>query len=114
MTTMKILAATGIAVCCGGWLTGCITHEATVTRDAERARVEFENDTAARLFYEALSRRPTQDSQKDSTTKFEIPILFEYNKHVVTGSNAAFNRAVELCDANKDGKITEQEARIFA
>ncbi len=100
-----------------GWallLAGCITHESTVVRDTERVKVEFENDAAARIFYEALSKEPSKDNRNESTTKFEIPIVFEHRRHVVTGSNAAFNRAVELCDTNKDGKITEQEARIFA
>lgn len=111
---MKTIVAIGLTASCGLLLTACISHESTVTRDVERTRVEFENDTAARLFYEALSRRSPQDSLKDSTTKFEVPIVFEYKRHLVTGSNTAFNRAVELCDSNKDGKITEQEARIFA
>jgi len=95
-------------------LAGCITHEQTVVRDVERAKVEFENETAARIFYEALSRAPGHKDHTESTAKFEIPVVFEYHRHVVTGSNAAFNRAVEICDSNKDGKITEQEARIYA
>ncbi|MGA2863621.1 MAG: hypothetical protein ABSF95_03940 [Verrucomicrobiota bacterium] len=95
-------------------LAGCITHEQTVVRDAERVKVEFENETAARIFYEALSRAPGHKDHAESTAKFEIPVLFEYHRHVVTGSNVAFNRAVEICDSNKDGKITEQEARIYA
>jgi len=33
---------------------------------------------------------------------------------VVRSENAAFNHAVRRCDTNQDGKITEQEARIFA
>ncbi len=104
----------GITAACGLLVSGCITHESTVTRDVERAKIEFENDAAGRLFYQALGRAPGYDSHKDTTTKFEIPVIFEYKRHTVVGSNAAFNRAVELCDVNKDGKITEQEARIFA
>jgi hypothetical protein len=114
MIARKNVVAAGMTACCTVWLAGCVTHESNVTRDVERTKVEFENDAAARLFYEALSQFPPEDTRKDSTTKFEIPILFEYKKHVVTGSNTTFNRAVELCDSNRDGKITEQEARIFA
>src|SRR5262249_6713212 len=111
---MKSIAAIGILACCSFLGTGCVSHESTVTHDVERVKIEFENDTAARLFYEALSRRSPQETHKDSTTSFEIPVIFEYKRHVVSGSNAAFNRAVELCDLNKDGKITEQEAKIFS
>jgi hypothetical protein len=111
---MKTLTAIGITISLVPLLAGCITHESTVTHDVKRTRVEFENDSAARLFYEALSRRPPQEVHKDSTTQFEIPVIFDYKRHVVSGSNAAFNRAVEICDSNKDGKISEQEARIFS
>jgi hypothetical protein len=33
---------------------------------------------------------------------------------VVPGPNAEFNEAVAICDANKDGRITEAEARTYA
>jgi hypothetical protein len=95
-------------------LAGCITHETNTTRDAERTKVEFENDAAARIFYEVLSRGTCNEGQRETTTKFEIPVVFEYKHHVTTGPNAAFNRAVELCDTNHDGKITEAEAKAFA
>jgi hypothetical protein len=114
MRTSKLVFLAGFASVATILLNGCITHDSTVTHDTERVKIEFQNDTAARVFYEALSRRSPQDNNKDSTTKFEIPIVFEYKRHVVTGSNAAFNRAVELCDSNKNGTITEQEARIFS
>ena len=93
---------------------GCISTESTVVRDTDRVKVEFEDDVAARIFYEALSKRSSHEDKSESTTKVEIPIVFEHKRHVVTGTNMAFNRAVELCDTNRDGKITEQEARIFA
>jgi hypothetical protein len=32
----------------------------------------------------------------------------------VAGPNVKFNAAVAICDSNKDGKITEVEARIYA
>ncbi len=109
-----IVVKPAITIACALLLAGCITHESTVVRDTERTRVEFENDAAARIFYEALSKSPSKDNRNETTTKFEIPIVFEHRTHIITGSNAAFNRAVEICDSNKDGKITEQEARIFA
>ncbi len=95
-------------------LAGCITHNETVYHDVSRVKVSFENDRAARVFYEALSTAPQAKSGSESSTKIDLPLIFECKTHVVQGPSAAFNKAVELCDTNKDGVITEAEANIFA
>jgi hypothetical protein len=95
-------------------ITGCINHSETVVRDVERLPIQFENDTAARIFYETLNKDGGRRSQTESTTEVSLPIIFEHKQKSVAGPNAAFNDAVTLCDTNKDGKITEQEAHIFA
>ena len=110
----KPIANFMLAALCGLVLSGCITHKSTVVRNVDRTRVEFENDTAARIFYEALSKMPASRHQTESTTKIDIPVVFENERHVVTGPNTTFNEAVSECDANKDAKITEVEAKIFA
>jgi hypothetical protein len=110
----KRLLGIGLSAVCGMFFCGCITHQTTVVQDPPRVRVEFENETAARIFYEALSQGHRDERQSETNTKVEIPILFEHTSKVVSGSNVAFNRAVELCDTNKDGKITEMEAKIYA
>jgi hypothetical protein len=93
---------------------GCIhTHE-TVVHDDSRLPVSFESDAAARTFYETLSRLPNGGQRQESKTEVSIPIVFEHERRVVRGPNQAFNEAVNRCDTNRDGKITEQEARIFA
>lgn len=93
---------------------GCIhTHE-TVINDVSRAPVEFENDAAARSFYEALSRMPNGGQRQESKTEVSIPIVFEHERKVVRGPNQAFNEAVSRCDTNRDGRITESESRIFS
>jgi len=109
-TTVKWLVSAGGALL----VAGCITHEETVYRDVERAKVEFENDTAARIFYESLNKAGSRQGRTESKTEVELPIIFSDKRKVVSGPNAAFNRAVEQCDTNRDGMITEQEARIFA
>jgi len=43
-----------------------------------------------------------------------VPVVFKHKRHVVEGESIAFNQAVRRCDTNGDGRITEQEARIFA
>jgi hypothetical protein len=95
-------------------LAGCITHKSTVYRDVERTKVEFENDAAARLFYETLSRNTSGHKRSESTTTIEIPIVFETSRTVVPGRNVEFNEAVTICDSNRDSRITEAEARIYA
>jgi hypothetical protein len=94
--------------------TGCISTEQTVYQDQERAKVEFENDTAGRLFYEALSKQQSQHGRSESKTEVSIPVVFDHKRRVVEGESVAFNRAVRHCDTNRDGRITELEARIFA
>lgn len=95
-------------------LTGCITHKSVVYRDVERVPVEFESDAAARLFYETLSRNTSGRRYSESTTTVSIPIIFENEEKTVAGPNVRFNEAVAMCDSNRDGKITELEARVFA
>jgi len=93
---------------------GCISTEQTVYQDQERVKVEFENDTAGRLFYEALSKQQSRHIRTESKTEVSIPVVFDHKRRVVEGESVAFNRAVRHCDTNGDGRITEQEARIFA
>jgi hypothetical protein len=94
--------------------TGCIHTVETEVRDEERARVEFETPAAAAVFYEALSKLPAGKTREESSTKVALPIVFSAEHRIVRGPNGAFNRAVEQCDTNRDGKITETEARIWA
>ena len=102
------IAVLGIA------LTGCITHKSIVYQDVDRVKVEFESDAAARLFFETLSRNSAKSSHTESTTTISIPIIFQNEQKVVPGRNVEFNEAVAICDSNKDGKITEAEARVYA
>ena len=94
-------------------LTGCISTDETVYREEARVNVEFENDTAGRLFYETLSRLRSA-RRSESKTEVSLPIIFDHKRRVIEGESLAFNQAVRRCDTNGDGRITEQEARIFA
>ncbi len=101
-------------VLCGFALCGCITQNETTYRNPERVKVEFENETAARIFYETLSKMSGPNSRHEVNTNFEIPVVLAIHNHVVDGENVGFNAAVKECDSNQDGKITEVEAKIFA
>jgi hypothetical protein len=93
---------------------GCIHTEETVTRDEPRVKVEFENETAGRVFYEALSRYNGSHSRRESSAEVEIPLVFGHKTRTVRGPNTDFNEAVQRADTNKDGRITETEARIYS
>ena len=94
--------------------TGCISTEKTEYRDTERIKVEFENDTAGRQFYEALSKLESRHHRSESKTELSIPVVFDHKHRIVEGDNVVFNDAVRRCDTNGDGRITELEARIFS
>ena len=107
-SNLLLLGVTGLLL-----FTGCISHEDTTYHDVARVPVEFENEAAGRIFYEALSKRhPAHPSE--SHTDVSIPVVFESKHRTIAGPNAGFNDAVARCDTNKDGKITELEAKIFA
>lgn len=95
-------------------LTACISSKETVYRETERVKVEFENDTAARVFYEAFTKSPEARQRNEKTTTFNIPVIIHTQRTEKDSENTAFNAAVRRCDTNADGKITEQEARIYA
>lgn len=95
-------------------LTACISSKETVYRETERVKVEFENDTAARVFYEAFTKSPESRQRNEKTTTFNIPVIIHTQRTERDSENTAFNSAVRRCDTNADGKITEQEARIYA
>ena len=93
---------------------GCISHHETITHDVPRTPVEFENDAAARLFYEAFSKQAWRHPAGETRTKVEIPIVFEHEVREIRGENQTFNDAIARCDTNHDARITEAEARIYA
>ncbi|MCD6050147.1 MAG: hypothetical protein K0Q55_1550 [Verrucomicrobia bacterium] len=95
-------------------MAGCISHHETVYRDVERRPVEFENDVAARIFYETVMRSRNAGERTEVRTDVSLPVVFDHKKRVVSGPNVAFNEAVTMCDTNKDGRVTVQEARIYA
>src|SRR5687767_11410812 len=84
-------------------LGGCIHHQTTVYKDVDRVKVEFENDSAARIFYETFTKHPHHQRKEESKTEIHLPIVFGHSHRVVSGNNMHFNEAVLSCDTNQDG-----------
>lgn len=92
---------------------GCISQQETVYRDVDRTKVEFESEAAGRIFYQTLSKQGAVNRQ-ERNTEVSLPIVFEHKRKVVRSENFQFNDAVSKCDTNRDGRITELEAKIFS
>ena len=73
-------------------------------------------DWERRALAETLRMIPNFKGKNHSVESEEIaiPFVFEHSGQVLPGRNAEFDQTVSACDTNKDGKITEAEARIFA
>lgn len=93
-------------------LAGCVMSRTTAYNDVERVKMTFASERAGRLFYEALNNQP-KEKREESKHSVSL-ILINVDRTTVTGPNQAFNRAVEQCDTDKDGIITDEEAQIFA
>lgn len=92
---------------------GCVSHEETTGHDVARGPVEFESETAGRIFYGSLSKaHPARGHE--SRTDISIPAVFESKRREIAGPNVAFNDHGACCDTSKDGRITDLEAEIFA
>jgi hypothetical protein len=93
---------------------GCIHHEETVYQDVPRASVQFENDKAARLFYESYHQERNRFGRPESKTEVHIPVVFDHKRRVLSGENIAFNAAITTCDTDRNALISEQEAKLFS
>jgi len=112
-TVFRVLTFAVLSLLAAG-ASGCISTSRTVRREEPRMPVEFENDTAGRLFYESLSHLRSQRGASESHSHVSLPIIFDHQNTSIEGESIVFNEAVRRCDTNHDGKITELEARIFS
>ena len=111
-SSTKALSAVGV-VCLGLGSIGCVHSHETHYKEDDRVSVEFENETAGRTFYESFSRRGHHRDATERSTTVQLPFVFSHEYKVLRGRNSEFTRAVAECDTNRDGRITEMEARIY-
>lgn len=105
-----LIAALGM----GSLFSGCITSSHTTYVDAERVKVSFASDKAGKLFYETLSKLPESNQREESRKGVHLILINVDSREVKGGTNRNFNRAVELCDTDRDAVISEAEAEIFS
>ena len=106
----RLLSFICIVLTCA--VTGCISSSSTSYTDVERTKVSFGSERAGRLFYETLSKLP-HERREESKNQVSL-VLINFERKTITGPNRFFNQAVERCDTDRDGTITEEEAAIFS
>jgi hypothetical protein len=95
------------------FLSGCITlfSKTEVVRDSETKQpVSFDSPEARDVFESALKER----QGVVSATYVGGPFVTLYSRAKVLSEAAKFNDCMRACDQNRDGVITETEARTFA
>lgn len=92
-------------------LPGCISSHSTTYTDVDRVKISFPTESAGKLFYEAMSHLPSRPTRENKSSVNLIVVDLENT--TVEGPNRSFNDAVAICDTDKDGVISEQEAAIF-
>ena len=95
--------------------TGCITiynKKEEIGEREERLSVTFESEDSAQLFNTTASRKLKKPSPTD-TSFVGIPFVTLYSKTTVLSENARFNDEIRRCDSNRDGIITDAEAKAY-
>ena len=95
------------------FLSGCITlfSKTEVVRESETQQpVSFDSPEARDVFETVLKER----QGVVSATYLGGPFVTLYSRAKVLSEAAKFNDCVRACDSDRDGVITEVEARTFA
>lgn len=95
------------------FVSGCITlfSKTEVVRSQEDRRpVTFDTPEANQIFHEAVAER----SGYVGGAYVGGPFVTLYHRAKLLSENAKFNDGVTRADTNRDGVITEFEARTFA
>jgi len=99
-------------------LTGCVSVKRYTYQDAPKSDMRFESLAAATTFYDALLAKkfPTQQQSKGphGDVTISLPMPYMQYRQTRTSANVLFNEAATKADANHDGVISEEEARVYA
>jgi predicted GTPase len=93
--------------------TGCLTlySKTEVVRAGESRRpVKFENQQVAETFQTAYKNR----TRTVGGSYVGVPFVTLYEKDQKLAEVAAWNDAIQTCDTDQDGLITQVEAAVFS
>jgi hypothetical protein len=87
---------------------GCVTR--SVVKDEARQQVRFASAEAAQAFYETYLAVYYPPRAGDSVA---LAVTMPYRQERHSTDNVFFNAAVRSADSNRDGVISEDEARAY-
>ncbi len=96
---------------------GCFSSSKTEYVDEARTTVSFDSPRAERLFTEGIARNRARimAAGNPQETTHLTTIVVNVRRQVVTrGPNRDYNLAVQFCDTDRNGMITEAEAEAFS
>jgi hypothetical protein len=90
------------------------TRTAVIEPDARRDPVAFESAWAEATFERALGERKNRGDAIRGRSNSGLPLLWTTEDRSVLSDNAFYNEQAKLADRDRDGQITDEEARAYA
>jgi hypothetical protein len=108
---VPLVVLCGLLPACGGCLF-VYSREDTVRLNEPKRAVQFQSETAARLFAAASDQR-LRGSHEVRTESLTIPFLASISRNSKLSEASLYNDEVAACDADGDGVITDAEASAY-
>lgn len=95
---------------CGG---GCVTTG--IARNEPRSSIRFADPAAAQVFYDAyITKNYSRAMGTGSYFEVGVPAQLPYEHKEYPTDNVYFNAAVAAADTDRDGMISQDEARHYS
>jgi hypothetical protein len=107
-----LLALCAALPCCGCLCVYNYTSEESLRASEPKRAVQFQSETAARLFCTTVNQR-MKCAREEPTEEIYIPLLTSIIRTRKLSEAAFYNDQVAVCDTNGDGFITDAEAVAY-
>jgi len=107
-----LLALCAALSCCGCLCVYNYTSEESLRASEPKRAVQFQSETAARLFCTTVNLR-MKCAREEPTEEIYIPLLTSITRTQKLSDAAFYNDQVAVCDTNGDGLITDAEAVAY-